>query len=173
LTSHLVQRAAEQLIWSACRRLPADVREERYREWTAELPAILDDPDVRFPIVRGVRTLRFAASTQRSAPWTRRRLRARAFRILVTVFLLYSCVTNWQMTAATAAALIALVVALRFNLSDDTVMSICMLTGTVVIIASGYPGWFLTVLNSWMIWYVLREPLKAIHDRRPVTPVLL
>ncbi len=29
----------------ACRRLPAGIREERYREWVAELPVILRDRD--------------------------------------------------------------------------------------------------------------------------------
>lgn len=62
----LVQPAAEYLIHRACRRLTAGVREERRREWMAELPAILADPDVR-PVLRQARALRFAAGTIRTA----------------------------------------------------------------------------------------------------------
>lgn len=61
------QRAAEYLIRRACRRLPGDSRDERYREWAAEVPAILHDPDVRFAVLRPARALRFAAGTITSA----------------------------------------------------------------------------------------------------------
>jgi hypothetical protein len=61
LTGNRVQRLAESLIRLSCRRFPKDIRDERYREWTAELPAILDDPDIRFRVHRDVRALRFAA----------------------------------------------------------------------------------------------------------------
>ena len=37
-------RLGEYLVRRACRQLPQDVREERYQEWAAELPAILHDP---------------------------------------------------------------------------------------------------------------------------------
>jgi hypothetical protein len=57
------QRVAEYLITKACRRLPVDVREDRYREWTAELPAIMNDGDVRHWLLRSARALRFAAGT--------------------------------------------------------------------------------------------------------------
>ena len=60
-------RIAELLIRGACRRLPGDVREERRREWSAELLAILDDPDVRVTAVRRARALRYAAGIRRSA----------------------------------------------------------------------------------------------------------
>jgi hypothetical protein len=61
-----IQRAAEYLIGRACRHLAADVRGDRYREWTAELPAILADPGVR-RVRRDARALRFAAGTIRTA----------------------------------------------------------------------------------------------------------
>jgi hypothetical protein len=54
----LLLRAGEFLVSRACRRLPPDIREERYREWSAELPAILHDPQVRFAPRRAVRKLR-------------------------------------------------------------------------------------------------------------------
>ena len=38
-----VLSAGEYLVARACRRLPAGIREERYREWVAELPVILHD----------------------------------------------------------------------------------------------------------------------------------
>jgi hypothetical protein len=53
-------RLGERLIAAACRRLPAKERYERHREWTAELPAILDDPDIRFAGHRAVRMLRYS-----------------------------------------------------------------------------------------------------------------
>jgi hypothetical protein len=45
-----------------------DTRDERYREWAAEVPAILHDPDIRFALLRSARALRFAAGTITSAP---------------------------------------------------------------------------------------------------------
>jgi hypothetical protein len=66
-TRPAAQRIAELLIRAACRRLPGDVREERRREWSAELLAILDDPDVRVAALRRARALRYAAGICRSA----------------------------------------------------------------------------------------------------------
>jgi Phospholipase_D-nuclease N-terminal len=61
-----VQRIAERLIRSACRRLPADERAERFREWTAELHAILDDESVRPSWRRGMRALVFCVGISRA-----------------------------------------------------------------------------------------------------------
>jgi hypothetical protein len=65
-----VQRIAEWLIRAVCRRLPADVRDERCREWTAELPAILDDQSIRPSFLRALRALSFCAGIS----WTTRQL---------------------------------------------------------------------------------------------------
>jgi hypothetical protein len=62
----LTQRIAEHLIRRACRYLPGETREERYREWAAELPAILHDPGIRFAPLRSARALIYAADTFRS-----------------------------------------------------------------------------------------------------------
>lgn len=62
-----VQSAAERLIRRACRRLPGGTQDERYREWAAEVPAILHDPDIRFALLRAARALRFAVGTYTSA----------------------------------------------------------------------------------------------------------
>jgi hypothetical protein len=61
------QRIAEHLIRRACRRLRGDLRDERYREWAAELPPIFGDPDIRFAFLRSARALRYAAGVSRSA----------------------------------------------------------------------------------------------------------
>ena len=53
------QRVAEWLIRTACRQLPADARAEQCREWTAELPAILDDQSIRPPFLRALRAITF------------------------------------------------------------------------------------------------------------------
>ena len=60
-------RCGEYLVRRACQRLPQDLREERYREWAAELPAILHDPQVRPAPRRAVRMLGYAADTARGA----------------------------------------------------------------------------------------------------------
>jgi hypothetical protein len=51
---------AERLIRRSCRRLPAEARDERYREWAAEIPAILEDPGIRPAILRRARALSYA-----------------------------------------------------------------------------------------------------------------
>jgi hypothetical protein len=61
-----VQRIAEMLIRASCRRLPADERGERCKEWTAELPAILEDTSVRLPTLRALRALKYSAGISRT-----------------------------------------------------------------------------------------------------------
>jgi hypothetical protein len=61
LTASRVQRLAECLILLASLKFPPGIRQDRYREWTAELPAILNDPDIRPKTRRDLAALRFAA----------------------------------------------------------------------------------------------------------------
>jgi DivIVA domain-containing protein len=63
-------RIGEYLIARACRHLPAGARDERYREWVAELPAILRDPGVRPAARRAARMLRYASGTIRGTALT-------------------------------------------------------------------------------------------------------
>jgi DivIVA domain-containing protein len=63
-------RIGEYLIARACRHLPAEARDERYREWVAELPAILRDPGVRPAVRRAARMLRYASGTIRGTALT-------------------------------------------------------------------------------------------------------
>jgi capsular polysaccharide biosynthesis protein len=79
--TRLVQRAAERLIRAACRRLPADVRAERCREWTAELPAILDDEGIGPSWLRGLRALAYCAGIARAARQLSRPARAGPRRV--------------------------------------------------------------------------------------------
>jgi hypothetical protein len=65
-TRPFAQRIAEYLIHRACRHLPDDIRDERCREWTSELPAILDDPAVRFAPLRSASALFYAVDSARS-----------------------------------------------------------------------------------------------------------
>jgi hypothetical protein len=81
-------RIGEYLVGRACKRLPQDIREERYREWVAELPAILDDPQIRPAPRRAVRMLAYAADTVRGAATTPGRARRRA-RQMVKLYLDY------------------------------------------------------------------------------------
>jgi hypothetical protein len=55
------------LIARSCRRLSEEDGDERYVEWTAELPAILSDPDLESACRRGIRMLLFAVDQQRAA----------------------------------------------------------------------------------------------------------
>jgi len=54
-------RIGGYLIGLASRLLPGEIRDERCREWTAELPAILRDPDTRLAAHRAARMLGYAA----------------------------------------------------------------------------------------------------------------
>ena len=63
-------RIGEYLIARACRHLPTEARDERYREWVAELPAILRDPGVRPAARRAARMLRYASGTIRGTALT-------------------------------------------------------------------------------------------------------
>ena len=63
-------RLGEYLVGRACQRLPQDVREERCREWAAELPVILHDPQVRFAAWRAARMLGYAADMRRGTART-------------------------------------------------------------------------------------------------------
>jgi|GEM_PF-6431079 hypothetical protein len=62
----VVVALADWLIQRACRRLRSRDRDERYAEWSAEIPAILDDPDVRPALRRAWRALSFAADQRRT-----------------------------------------------------------------------------------------------------------
>ena len=73
----LLLRAGEYLLGRACKRLPQDIREERYREWAAELPAILHDPQAGLAAVRAVRMLAYAADTLRGTIMPSARARRR------------------------------------------------------------------------------------------------
>lgn len=64
-TERWLLRLGEYLLGRACQRLPQDTREERYREWAAELPAILHDPKIRLAPRRAIRMLGYAADTFR------------------------------------------------------------------------------------------------------------
>jgi hypothetical protein len=63
-------RLGEYLVSRARQGLPQDIREERYREWVAELPAILHDPQVRSAPRRAAHMLAYAADTLRGAATT-------------------------------------------------------------------------------------------------------
>jgi hypothetical protein len=60
-------RAGELLVGHAARWLPARIRDERYREWAAELPAILRDPSLGPGWRRAARMLGYALDTIRGA----------------------------------------------------------------------------------------------------------
>jgi len=73
-----VQRIGERMIRSSCRQFPADVGADRYREWTAELSAILDDASIRSSFLRALRALAFCAGIARTTRQLSRPARAGA-----------------------------------------------------------------------------------------------
>ena len=81
-------RLGEYLVGQACQRLPQDIREERYREWAAELPAILHDPQIRLAPRRAFRMLGFAADTIRGTIMTPAPARPRTPRMTALHYLL-------------------------------------------------------------------------------------
>ena len=88
-------RLGEYLVGRACQELPRDVRAERYREWAAELPAILHDPQVRLAPWRAARMLGYAADTLRGTVMTAIRARARTPRMPAWLYLLLAfCLVN-------------------------------------------------------------------------------
>lgn len=96
-------RLGEYLITRACRRLPAGTRDERCREWTAELPAILRDPDTRLAARRAARMLGYAAGTlwgTAPAPGSARRLMARMAGIAAPIIFcgLVTYIGGWAKT---------------------------------------------------------------------------
>jgi len=68
----LVRRLAERRIRTACRRLPEEMREESYREWAAELSAILDDSGGGRGLLRAARALSYSAGLSRATRRLRR-----------------------------------------------------------------------------------------------------
>jgi amino acid transporter len=117
-----VQRLADWLIRRSGRRLPDGTREERLREWTAELTAILDDAGIT-RLRRKARAIRFSAGVQRAArrmtrsPGTQRprvfTVRAAAAAavtavVLVTISLVLGYVFAPAAESATGAAVILL-----------------------------------------------------------------
>jgi len=75
-------RTGEYLVGRACSRLAPATRDQRYREWTAELPAILHDPQIRLASHRAVRMLGYAADTLRGTALTPGPARRRPAAIL-------------------------------------------------------------------------------------------
>ena len=77
-----VQWIAEHLIRASCRRLPGELRAERCREWSAELPAILHDETIRPGLIRALRALSYSvgvsAATRRLSRGDGRSRSARA-----------------------------------------------------------------------------------------------
>ena len=102
-------RLGEYLVRRACHRLPQDTREERDREWAAELPAILHDPQIRLAPRRAVRMLGYAVDTFRgtmSPVRTPRRMSfgTAALNLLLLLLVLASlALVSWDLWATARA----------------------------------------------------------------------
>jgi hypothetical protein len=149
-------RLARFLIRRACRPLPGRARQERYQEWTAELPAILDDPQIRSGTRRAVRTLRFAAGQRRAAHRLARaagisRRRGRTLRVAV---------------AGVAAGLASLIAGLHIAdhaVTDDSGPAV---TGTVMAFAGAVAlvsclaliTGMMVATGAGRVWHWFRRP---------------
>jgi hypothetical protein len=92
-------RTGEYLVGRACRHLPRKLRDQRYREWTAELPAILHDPQISLAPRRAVRMLAYAADTLRASaltPGPARRRAATLTAVLVPLFVADLVGSSWS-----------------------------------------------------------------------------
>ena len=81
-------RLGGYLLGRACQHLPKDIREERYREWAAELPAILHDPQIRLAPRRALRMLGYAADTVRGTALMHARARRQTPAMTVALIIL-------------------------------------------------------------------------------------
>ena len=129
-------RLGECLVRQACRRLPQEIREEHYREWAAELPAILHDPQVRPASWRAVRMLVYAADTLRGTALTPGWARGPRSRLSVAGDLLF-----W----VAALALVA------FNSWS---------------VAQAPGDWQEYLLPAWSVLFVAYLIRKRVHCRR-------
>ena len=84
----LLLRIGEYLVGRACRQLPRDIGEERYREWAAELPVILQDRRIGPTPLRALCMLGYAADTLRGAALAGLRARPLPRWMTAAVFLL-------------------------------------------------------------------------------------
>jgi hypothetical protein len=106
-TERTLLRIGEYLVGRACRRLPPEIRDERFQEWAAELPAILHDCEIRLAPHRAVRMLGYAADTLRGTALTPSSPRRRSARLstlvlsqLVIADLVAMAGSSWDTTRA-------------------------------------------------------------------------
>jgi DivIVA domain-containing protein len=78
-------RIGGHLIGLASRLLPGEIRDERCREWTAELPAILRDSDTRLAAHRAARMLGYAAGAVWGSALTAAGARGRLTAVMAVV----------------------------------------------------------------------------------------
>ncbi len=100
-------RLGEYLVDRASRRLPRRIRAERYREWAAELPVILHDPQISLAPRRAVRMVVYAADTLRGTALMHVRGQRRSARlltaagvVLVTAGLTLASLSVWNIALA-------------------------------------------------------------------------
>jgi hypothetical protein len=96
-------RIGEYLIGRASRLLPIETRDERCREWAAELPAILRDPDTRLAARRAARMLGYAVGAIWGTALARGNARRRMARMASSAagFIIYCLVAyigGWAKT---------------------------------------------------------------------------
>jgi hypothetical protein len=145
-----VLRLAEWLIGQACRGLPDPAADERYREWTAELPAILHDPAVRFAPCRAARALLFAADQRRGTRPARQTRAADRTRITRSGKTAYRITIPIRVAGATSVAG-AVIVGAGVSAYVTVGGSIDILGVVLAVVGIGIGGGFISAcLYDWM-----------------------
>jgi hypothetical protein len=166
-----VRRMAERLIAGACRGLPEPERDLRYREWTAELPAILDDTD-RVWVARLLILLTYAGDQQRGRTRTSGQLVTTALSALVGAVVgavgggVVGCLIGWVIQGVAADADVNDRLGGLFQGGDEllggglvgrVVLVVCMVVagvggGLVVLVG---PSWRRATAFGWVVGAIL------------------
>jgi len=128
------ERLARWLIRRACSRLPGEICDDRYREWTAEVHAIMRDPQVPSRARRCLRALLYAADQNRGA-WHLGRRRGPSLRTYAGKF--------WQVRTPSGHRLASALFMLNFLVGEwaftsDRADFICSAVAYVVLWFIGF-----------------------------------
>lgn len=166
-----VLRMAERLIARACRGLPGPERELRYREWTGELPAILDDTD-RVWAARLLILLTYAGDQQRGRTQTSGQLLGTVLSALVGAVVgaaggaVVGCLIGWVIQAVAVDADVNDRLGGLFQggneifgggLAGRLVLLVCMVVAGVaggLLVVVG-PSWRRATVFGWVVGAIL------------------
>ncbi len=155
-----VQRIGERIIHVSCRQFPADVAADRYREWTTELSAVLDDASIGSSFLRALRAFAFAAGVARTTRQLSRPARA-ASRLARN--------EGWRASAARAARPGGLAARVAVGLAAWLVVVAVLLPAVTALKSSSHsdvwPSLLVLPLVAVFDAYCLRDIVRAADVR--------